>query len=125
MPSAARRSFDLNVRDIERLLDLHKQEGGKGRGRRYGLEVLNKSAIVLITSFWEAYCEDIAAEALAHIVRYTKSADTLPKELKKQLAKEIKNADHELEVWAIADDGWRSYLRNRLDTLQEKRNKKL
>ena len=38
------------------------------RGRRYHLEVLNKSAIVLVTSFWEAYCEDIAAEGLAHIV---------------------------------------------------------
>lgn len=39
---------------------------GTARGRRFDLEVLNKSAIVLITSYWEAYCEDIAAEALDH-----------------------------------------------------------
>jgi hypothetical protein len=29
--------------------------------------VLNKSAIVLLTAFWEAYCEDLAAEALNHV----------------------------------------------------------
>jgi RiboL-PSP-HEPN len=68
MPSKARIAFRENVKDVQRLLDLHKDKGGIAQGRRYGLEVLNKSAIVLLTSFWEAYCEDIAAEALEHIV---------------------------------------------------------
>lgn len=125
MPSAARKSFDANVGDIDRLLELHQQLGGTGKGRRYGLEVLNKSAIVLITSYWEAYCEDIAAEALAHIVKHAKTSDALPKELKKQLATEIKKSLHELEVWKLADDGWKSYLEDRLEKLQEQRNTKL
>ena len=125
MPSKARKSFDANVKDVRRLLELHQQAGGTGSGRRYGLEVLNKSAIVLITAYWEAYCEDIAAEALAHIVKHAKSATALPKELKKQLAKEMKNSSNDLEVWNIADDGWRSYLQDRLKVLQEQRNKKL
>ena len=89
MVSEARKAFDKNAEDIERLLQLHAEKGGIGRGRRYELEVLNKSAIVLITSFWEAYCEDIAAEALEHLITHAKSADVLPKELRKRIAKEL------------------------------------
>lgn len=124
MPSLARNAFDKNVEDIERLLDLHRQIGGTEKDR-YHLEVLNKSAIVLITAFWEAYCEDIASEGLAHIVKYAKSADALPKELKKQVAAELKKDDNEIQLWKIADDGWRKYLSNRLDNFREVRNRRL
>jgi hypothetical protein len=122
MPSRARQSLDANLDDIRRLLALHALVGGSAKGRRFGLEVLNKSAIVLITAYWEAYCEDIAAEALAHIVAHAKSSSALPNELKRQLAKELKDALHELEVWKIADRGWKKYLGERLDKLKEKRN---
>ena len=125
MASAARGAFDKNVKDIERLLALHEQIGGKQRGRRYGLEVLNKSAIVLITSFWESYCEDIAAEALAHVVKHAKSADALPKELKKMIAKELKQDLHDLASWGLAGDGWRKIVQDRLGAIQEDRNRKL
>ncbi len=106
-------------------MKLHEQVGGKLPGRRFGLEVLNKSAIVLITSFWEAYCEDIAAEGLAHIVKYAESADALPKEMKKQIAKELIADKNELAFWAVADEGWRAVLQSRLTRLQEQRNRRL
>ncbi|WP_127846974.1 MAE_28990/MAE_18760 family HEPN-like nuclease [Caulobacter sp. FWC26] len=122
MASQARKSFDNHVKDVERLLQLHTQLGGKGKGRRYGLEVLNKSAIVLITAFWEAYCEDIAAEGLEHIVKNAKSADALPKSLKKQIAKELKEDKNEISIWDISDDKWRAFLTSRLGKLQESRN---
>jgi len=125
MPSKARKAFDANTKDIERLLELHTKEGGVQKGRRYGLEVLNKSAIVLITAYWEAYCEDIAAEGLEHIVKHSKSAEALPKELKKEIAKVINSNKNELELWKIADDGWRTYLKDRLSELQTHRNRRL
>ncbi|MCK4486250.1 MAG: hypothetical protein KAU38_05725 [Desulfobacterales bacterium] len=125
MPSKARKAFDANTKDIERLLELHTKEGGVQKGRRYGLEVLNKSAIVLITAYWEAYCEDIAAEGLEHIVKHSKSAEALPKELKKEIAKVINSNKNELELWKIADDGWKTYLKDRLSELQAHRNRKL
>src|SRR5215831_424437 len=125
MPSEAQKSLDANLKEIERLLALHAMVGGETKGRRYGLEVLNKSAIVLITAYWEAYCEDIAAEALAHIVIHARSSNVLPNELKKQLAKELKQAPHELELWKIADGGWKNYLRDRLEKLREERNRKI
>lgn len=125
MPSKARKAFDENLKDIERLMELHQKEGGKLKGRRYGLEVLNKSAIVLITSYWEAYCEDIAAEALEHIVKYSITSDVLPKSLKKQIASELQKDKNELAIWEVSDDKWRTYLKARLVELQEKRNRKL
>ena len=125
MTSEARKAFDQNAKDIKRLLELHGQIGGDQKGRRYGLEVLNKSAIVLITAFWEAYCEDIASEGLAHLVRHAKSSDSLPLALKRQIAAELKKDSHELAIWEVADEGWRQHLINRLDTLKSDRDKKL
>lgn len=125
MASKARAAFDENAKDIQRLLEFHQQVGGDAPGRRYGLEVLNKSAVVLITAFWEAYCEDIAAEGLEHIIKHAKSANALPNELKKLVAKKLMNADHELEVWKVADDGWRQYLKDHLKELKEQRDRRL
>lgn len=125
MPSKARRAFDANAKDIGRLLELHKQVGGVGRGRRSGLEVLNKSAIVLITSYWEAYCEDIAAEGLEHIVSHGETADVLPDDLKRQIANELAQTKHELAAWSLSGDGWRSVLRSRLADLRAERNRRL
>lgn len=125
MPSKARASLDENLKDVETLLTLHTSQGGSGRGRRHDLEVLNKSAIVLITSYWEAYCEDIAEEGLELIVNHAKTADVLPKEIKKHLAKKLKNDPNELAIWSISDDKWRSELRANLKTLKEERNRKL
>ena len=122
MPSKARHSFDANIKDVDRLLQLHAQIGGTGKGRRYGLEVLNKSAIVMITAFWEAYCEDIAAEGLEHLVKEASTADALPKSLKRQIAKELKDDLNQIAVWEIADGKWRTYLTQRLSKLQAQRN---
>ncbi|MEV4118474.1 HEPN domain-containing protein [Micromonospora sp. NPDC049645] len=125
MASNARRAFDSNSKDVEKLLDIHVQLTGTGRGRRYEVEVLNKSAIVLITSFWEAYCEDIAAEALGHLVEKCASPESLPTELRKSVAKELEAEKHDLAVWRLSGDGWRSVIRDRLALMQEERNKRL
>jgi RiboL-PSP-HEPN len=60
------------------LRDLHSEIGGTSPGRRYGLEVLNKSAVVLITAIWEAFCEDLASEAVEFVVDNAKKAELLP-----------------------------------------------
>ena len=102
--STARKAFDANCQDVNRLLDVHGQIGGSGPGRRYGLEVLNKSAVVLVTAFWEAYCEDLATEALQHLVEKAETADKLPLELRKHVARELARDEHELAVWQLASN---------------------
>lgn len=125
MVSKARLSFDANCKDVDKLLDVHEGLTGNKPGRRYEVEVLNKSGIVLLTSFWEAYCEDIAAEALECLVSDAPDATSLPVALQKQVAKELKADQHELAVWRLAGDQWRSTLQARLVQLQEERNRKL
>ncbi len=125
MPSKARLAFDKNAADISRLLEIHTDLGGDAQGRRYRLEVLNKSAIVLVTAIWEAYCEDLAAEALRHVVDHAPNSDALPVDLKKKIAKELKADLNELAIWKLADRAWRRVLTKRLDDLAQERNKKL
>jgi len=125
MASNARRAFDRNAEDVDRLLEIHQDIGGNAQGRRFRVEVLNKSAIILITAFWEAYCEDIAEEALEHIIKHVPSASGLPKELKKRIAKDLKANPNEIAIWDLADDGWKARVKTRLAALTEERNRKL
>lgn len=125
MASQARQAFDDNAKDVKRLLKIHADFGGDAQGRRFGLEVLNKSAIVLITAIWEAYCEDIAAEALQHLVGNVPSGSKLPKELKKKIASDIKADPNDLAMWDLADGGWKARAEARLSSLMEERNRRL
>jgi len=121
MPSKARAAFDESSKDIDRLLEIHGLIGGPQKGRRFRLEVLNKSAIVLITAIWEAYCEDIVSEAVEHIVTESPKAGALSKEIRKAVAKELKDDKNDLAAWNLADDGWRTVLRSRLKIMEERR----
>jgi RiboL-PSP-HEPN len=123
--SKARQAFDKNCGDISRLLEIHVDLGGDKPGRRRRLEVLNKSAVVLLCAFWEAYCEDIAAEGLAHMVEHARNVDSLPNELRKAVAIELKSDKNELAIWDLSGDGWRQVLLNRLERLQAERNRRL
>jgi hypothetical protein len=110
---------------VERLLQIHADVGGDAKGRRFGLEVLNKSAIVLITAIWEAYCEDIASEALDHLVSNVSSGSQLPKELKKRIVTDINADPNDLAMWDLADAGWQNRARARLASLTAERNRRL
>lgn len=125
MPSKARTAFDKSAQDVERLLEIHGDVGGDAQGRRFGLEVLNKSAIVLITAVWEAYCEDIAAEALEHLITNVPTGSQLPKDLKKRIVADIKADPNELAMWDLADAGWQGRARARLASLTAERNRRL
>lgn len=123
--SAARDAFEANRADIDRLLEIHSDLAGDTPGRKHGVAVLNKSGVVLTCAVWEAYCEDLAAEAVKHLADNAASPDDLPKQLRKNLATELKAQRNELAVWALADDGWRAYLKTRLEDITEARNRKL
>jgi hypothetical protein len=123
--SNARMRYLDNRKDVQRLLALHQKEGGSDVGRRWGLQALNKSAIVLICAFWEAYCEDLAAEGMRHLVKRGRDHEALSVELRKQIARELEGDTHELATWRLAGDGWRTVLSERLKRLQQERNRRL
>jgi len=118
-------AFDESADEVRRLLEIHTTLGGDAKGRHHRLEVLNKSAILLITAIWEAFCEDVAADALEHIVTNLSAASSLPKELKKRIAKDIEADHNELAMWSLADEGWKTKAQSRLTALVTERNRKM
>ena len=110
----AREALRINLKDIERLLTFYSNVRIVSQ-KAETLAVLNKSAVVLITAAWEAYCEDVAEEAVQHIARYGRSYKDVPLPLQKRVARELKEERHELAVWRLSGDGWRSVLSDRIE----------
>lgn len=127
MPSQARRKFDENAADIEILVDVYEAMEllWKDEPEEFpeGSEVLFRSAAVLLVSHWEAYIEDICSEALDHLVQNAKDSSHLPKAIKQQVANEVRDSKDVLEVWKVADGGWKEYLRSRLRGMKEGRDR--
>jgi len=117
--SKAIRGFESNCKDVERLLEIHVDLTGTAPGRRYGVEVLNKSAIVLICAHWEAYNEDLCDEAVEHLCKRVKNPEKLPLELRKTIAARLKEDKHELAAWKLAGVGWKEVLKSNLQHLQQ------
>ncbi|MFO0916094.1 MAG: HEPN domain-containing protein [Pirellulales bacterium] len=110
MASTARQTLGANKADLDRLWELHEQETGKGAGRRFYVEVLNKSVVVLVCASWEAFCEDIAREAIQHIVDDCADWSKLPDELKTLIAQQLRDDKHDHAPWRLAGDGWKAQL---------------
>ena len=132
MASLARKSFDDNSKDIKRLLNvwsefegLSKEVPKEGDATEIPATriVFLKSIIVLLISYWESYLEDIAGEALKHIIQNVKDSNELPKELKKAITKELEKEPDELAVWKLCGDNWRKLCLDRFQTLTEQRNR--
>ncbi|MYX83567.1 MULTISPECIES: HEPN domain-containing protein, partial [unclassified Streptomyces] len=118
--TAHRSLLDEAVPDIGRLTEFHEKETGSARGRRRPeIQVVSRSAVVLTCASWEAFCEDLAAEALNHLADHAKSAADLPTEVKKSIKKSMLDDKHELAIWNLADDGWRTALRDRASRLTD------
>lgn len=127
MPSQARRKFDENASDVANLILVYEAMEllWKDEPEEFpeGAEVLFRSAAVLLVSHWEAYIEDICGEALEHLVKNAKDSSRLPKAIKQQVAAEVNGAKDTLEMWKLADEGWRNYLRCRLTAMKEGRDR--
>lgn len=115
---AHRSLLDDAVPDITRLVEFHEKETGTGRGyRRPEIQVVSRSAVVLICASWEAFCEDLAAEALQHLADHSPNGMALPDEVQKTLKASLLAEKHELTIWKLADDGWRTVLRDRAKSI--------
>ena len=127
MASKARKAFDKNIEDVENLIQYYEFADENFRDLNIsppaGADVVLRSAIVMLVTYWEAYVEDIAAEGVAHLVKNTSDPQKLPKDLLKSIAHDLKTDKHELAVWKLAADGWRSLLVKRLPELCVQRNR--
>ena len=92
-------------------MEIHKDVGGTGQGRRYGVDVLNKSGVMFVAGAWEAFVEEVATQAIDHILEKATSHDKIPLPIRKATAKGLEADMNELKVWDLAGEGWKSVVR--------------
>jgi hypothetical protein len=89
-------------------------------GRKHGLEVLNKSGIVLLVACWEAFVEDLGASAFDHMLANATSHTTFPDCVLAKATHDLREAQDAREIWKLAGDGWKTVLKaHRTDVIQE------
>jgi hypothetical protein len=113
MPSEAVSNFQDNMEAVHRLVEIHTELTGEGRGRRpTGVEVLNKSAVVLTTAAWEAFVEDLAEEGFNFLLDEANQHDDIPSKVRAVAVENILEDEQDRrKLWALADEGWRDVLR--------------
>ena len=101
--------------DIDYFVSLHESETGTERGRRYGVEPLNRAMIVFICASWDAYCNDVIRDAAEILSERLDRPNDLPKPLAKAFANWVKSQKHDLKVFDLVGDGWRKLYRDFVD----------
>lgn len=99
-----------NLSQIMRLLDIHTHLTGAGPGRRRDVQVLNKSAVLLLVATWEAYVEDLAISACRFAVENAESFDQLPKLALVKTSFRLGKEHDDNSIWKLAGDGWKNEL---------------
>ena len=99
-----------NLTEVQQLLLIHSKIAGKGRGRKYDVEVLNKGAIVLVVACWEAFVEDLADTALLLLIELAPDHKIFPADVLERVASKHGG----INAWKLAGEGWKDALRSNL-----------
>ena len=99
-----------NLKESLSVLDIHEKVSGQGRGRKHGVEVLNKSALVLIVACWEAYVEDTIDSALTFMIDNCTDHTVFPK----NVLDRVSSGKQGPKAWDLAGEGWKDALRDNL-----------
>lgn len=79
-------------------------------------EPFYNSSILVLASYWEAFCVDLIIEG-SSFYHFLDSHEKLPGFFKRIISLEIKNDNHELAGWKLADDKWKSFIKSRANEL--------
>jgi hypothetical protein len=109
-----------NTSEVQKLIRIHQAITGGQRGRPPDLEALHKSGVVLLVACWEAYIEDLAANAFCVLLDNAASPDVFPTRVLTLASRSLRGDDDERKVWELAGDGWRSVLEAHRDNLFER-----
>lgn len=111
-------SLKTNLLEIDRILEIHGEISGSGPGYKHNVQVLNKSAIVLLLACWEAYIEDLAENSFNFMLSQARNPDVFPAHVLDIAAKEIKKNNK--DIWQLANDGWRKVMESHKESILEK-----
>ena len=64
-------NFFDNLDKVQELVEIHGKVAGVKKGRKAGVETLNKSCIVLLTACWETFIEELIGSAFDYLLKCT------------------------------------------------------
>ncbi len=111
-------SLKTNFQEINRILEIHGEISGSGPGYKHNVQVLNKSAVVLLLACWEAYIEDLAENSFNFMLSKSKQPNVFPDHVLAIAAKEIKKSNS--DIWKLANMGWKTIMESHKNTILEK-----
>ena len=106
-----------SMKDARRLMEIHEDVGGTAQGRRYGLDVLNKSGVMFVAAAWEAFVEEAATQAIDHFLTKATSHKDIPLPIRKATAKGLEAHKDDLKVWDLAGNGWKTVVKDYRDQI--------
>jgi len=99
-----------NVHEVDRLSQIHGQITHKGPGYKHDVQILHKSAIILLVACWEAYVEDLAVASLEHMISAAKDHTVFSKYVLERVG-----SNHSgVNAWKLAGTGWKKALRDNM-----------
>ncbi len=125
-------NFMVNMHETIGLLKVHRDLTGAKRGRRYDVEVLNKSTIVLLTACLESFFEEIIKESLHFIFKADDPSSLIGDGAKigfisSLTDKSINNCSD--SIWKLIDGGWKEqfekYVDNKIEHFHSPRAEKV
>lgn len=108
-----------NLEEVNRLLSIHSDISGSGPGRKRDVQVLNKSALIMLLACWEAYIEDAAENFFNFALENAEEPSVFPEHVLAIAAKEVKKGDTS-RLWALSGDGWKDELETHKNKILEK-----
>lgn len=104
-----------NLLDVRALVQIHQKAAGPGPGYKHNVEVLNKSAIVLIVACWEAYVEDLASFAFDRILEDVPDPKNWPNNVFALATQDLIKSKNPSRLLELTGDGWKNLLKQHRD----------
>jgi hypothetical protein len=110
-------SLNANLGDVLKLEAIHTELTGDKRGRRFDVDVLNRSGVVLAVAAWESLVEDVAAGAFDHLLQNAANPSVFPNRVLVLASTPLRDAKDDRRVWELSGDGWKAVLKGHRDSV--------
>lgn len=68
MPSRSLQTWQVDARRaLDQIESAHRAVGRTGRGRRFAVQQINQAYVVLLSSWFQAFCRDLHTECIDHL----------------------------------------------------------
>jgi len=99
-------ALNQNIKDVRRLLTI-----ASTRNSHTDKRILRNGSMVLFTACWEAFIEDLADAGFKFLSKHAKASSKLPNSVKRHVVKKLNLGKDPLELWLLADTGWKKILK--------------